>query len=135
VRDGREIQLTMIAEEQPGEYTAADLAPRQERPEPQVRAAEPRAASLGVELETLTPQLAKWLGTPAARGVVITGVHRGSLADEVGLEPGMVITQINRQPVASAEQARKQLDGPALERGVLLLIATPEGSRFVVVRS
>lgn len=135
VRDGREIQLTMIAEEQPGKYTAADLAPRQERSEPLAQPEPRREASLGVELETLTPRLAARLGMPQTHGVVITAVHAGSLAEQRGLEPGMVIEQINRKPVASVEQARRQLDGASLEQGVLLLIVTPEGSRFVVVKS
>ena len=37
-------------------------------------------------------------------GVVIDSVRTGSFADLQGLEPGLVITHVNKQPTASKEQ-------------------------------
>ena len=37
-------------------------------------------------------------------GVVIDSVRTGSFADLQGLEPGLVITHVNRQPTPSKEQ-------------------------------
>ena len=51
-----------------------------------------------------------------------------------GLSTGMVITQANRKPVAGVEDLRKALEAQPLEKGVLLLLQTAEGSRFVVIR-
>jgi serine protease Do len=39
-----------------------------------------------------------------ASGVVITSVHTGSFADLQGLEPGLIITHVNRQPTGTKEQ-------------------------------
>jgi hypothetical protein len=47
----------------------------------------------------------------------------------------MVITQLNRKPVKSAEQFRKMLDTSSLKDGVLLLVRSEQGSRFVVLRA
>ena len=37
-------------------------------------------------------------------GVIIESVRTGSFADLQGLEPGLVITHVNRQPTANKEQ-------------------------------
>ena len=59
---------------------------------------------------------------------------RGSLAGQAGLESGMVIIQANRKPVPTVEDLRKILEQQSLEKGVLLLVQSAEGSRFVVIR-
>jgi hypothetical protein len=46
----------------------------------------------------------------------------------------MVITQANRKSVKSVEDLRNALGDQALKKGVLLLLRTSEGSRFVVIR-
>ena len=51
-----------------------------------------------------------------------------------GLGTGMVITEINHQQVKSAEDFHKALGDKALEKGVLLLVHSAQGSRFVVIR-
>ena len=38
------------------------------------------------------------------QGVMIESIRTGSFADLQGLEPGLVITKVNRQPTASQEQ-------------------------------
>ena len=45
----------------------------------------------------------------------------------------MVITEANRRAVNSVDDFRKALGEKPLEKGVLLLLHTPEGSRFVVI--
>jgi S1-C subfamily serine protease len=52
-----------------------------------------------------------------------------------GLTDGMVITQANRMPVKSVEDLRKALEGKPAGEGVLLLVRTAGGNRFVVIRS
>ena len=94
-----------------------------------------RFDKLGIQVENLTPQVAEQLGVKADHGVAITEVHRGSPADMAGLATGMVITQANRQPVKSVADLRKALAAKPLEKGLLLLVQSPEGSRFVVLRA
>ncbi len=53
---------------------------------------EVRRGSFGyVDVRRLTPQLARELGIPDARGVVVWRIHQASAAAQAGLEPGDVI--------------------------------------------
>jgi len=56
---------------------------------------------LGIVVREASPATAAKLHTP---GVVIQSVRSGSFADLQGLEPGLVITRINKQPVGTKEQ-------------------------------
>jgi serine protease Do len=58
-------------------------------------------AKLGIVVHQITPQMADKLH---ASGVIIDSVHTGSFADLQGLEPGLVITHVNRQPTATKDQ-------------------------------
>jgi len=89
---------------------------------------------LGIQVENLTPQIAEQLGVKAEHGVAITDVRSGSPADMAGLTSGMVISEANRQPVKTVDDFRKALGNKPLEKGVLLLVRSAEGSRFVVIQ-
>jgi serine protease Do len=91
--------------------------------------------SLGIQVQNLTPELAKELSIKADHGVAIRQVQPGSLAQQAGLAAGMVITEANRKPVRSVEDLRKALQSQSLEKGILLLLETSQGSRFVVIRA
>ncbi|PAP78468.1 trypsin-like peptidase domain-containing protein [Rubrivirga marina] len=69
--------------------------------------AEPaRMEMLGLTLETVTPRLARQLGEDIA-GVAILDVDRTSEAyRDANLRPTMVITEVDRQPVASVAEFR-----------------------------
>jgi len=45
----------------------------------------------------------------------------------------MVIAQANHHAVNSVDDFRKALGAKPLEKGVLMLLHTPEGNRFVVI--
>jgi serine protease DegS len=62
---------------------------------------------LGIETQDLTPELAQRLGLHDDRGVLVTGVLRGSPAQQAGLIPGDVITRIDETAVADAGNALK----------------------------
>ena len=62
-------------------------------------AAEPQESKLGVTVDTLTAQLAERLQTDAKKGVIVSDVKPGSFADDVGLSRGMIILEVNKQPV------------------------------------
>jgi serine protease DegS len=60
---------------------------------------------LGIEIQTLTPELAESFGIPGGSGLVIAGVLPNGPAARAGLQPGDIITRINDQPVADARSA------------------------------
>jgi serine protease Do len=90
-------------------------------------------AELGMSLQNLTPDLAQQLGLDAENGVVISEVHPGSAADRAGLEPGMLILEVNREPVGNVAQFRKFFTESEKE-SVLLRVADNDGTRYVIVR-
>jgi serine protease Do len=87
----------------------------------------------GFEVETLTADIAERLGMKGAKGVVISAVEPGSAAERAGLKRGMVVAQVNRQAIASIAEFEKAVRAEDSQRGLLLLVRTAEGSRFVVV--
>jgi serine protease Do len=58
-------------------------------------------ATLGIVVREIPPATA---ATLHASGVMIQSVRSGSFADLQGLEPGLVITRINKQPTGNREQ-------------------------------
>jgi serine protease Do len=128
VRDGNRKELTFVPEEQPKNYGE----PAAEESSPPSQLSEPQGA-LGMELDTLTPEIAKRLGVPNASGVVITAIQPDSPAARLGLKPGMVIAELDRQPVQDLEQAMKVLTD-VKEDGVLLLVRSQAGSRYLLLK-
>jgi serine protease Do len=93
----------------------------------------PSAAKLGLVLQTLTPELAQSMGLdPATRGAVITDVAAGSIAQQVGLQEGEILLEIDRRPVPSAEEASAALRAPR-KGGHLLRVRGGAGTRFVTL--
>ncbi|MCE9526107.1 MAG: Do family serine endopeptidase [Planctomycetales bacterium] len=133
LRDGKRVELSMTMREQPANFgvrTEAEENGEGSRTESPTQSFD----KLGLEVSPLSADLAKQLGIKEVSGVLITSVQDGGPAAKAGLEPGMVITQIGRKAVKTAgefEAATKDVD---LKKGVLLLVRTAQGSRFVVVR-
>jgi serine protease Do len=74
----------------------------QEGPEGQ-----PAPSKMGITVRNLTPDLADRLSIPPGKGVVVQDVKPGSFADDIGVSRGMVILQINKQPVNSDTDFRR----------------------------
>jgi serine protease Do len=56
---------------------------------------------LGIVVREMSPSVAAKVQSP---GVMIQAVHTGSFADLQGLEPGLVIVRVNKQPTGNKEQ-------------------------------
>jgi serine protease Do len=91
-------------------------------------------SKLGMNLQTLTPDLAKQFGLQGAEGAVITDVHEAGPASLAGLQPGDVIVQADRQKVASADDLEQVLSKAKDKDSVLLLVKRKGSNLFVVVK-
>lgn len=60
-------------------------------------------SGLGINVKTLTPELAKMLGLEGARGAFVISVEPGSIADENAMTADDLILEINNRSVASQE--------------------------------
>ena len=84
-------------------------------------------------MRTLTRQLATQLGYEGLSGVVVDGVESGSLADEYGLEPEMLITEVNREPVRNVKQFNEAVAKAKQKGKALLRVRTEERTQFVLI--
>jgi serine protease Do len=69
------------------------------------------AQKLGLFVETLSPELAAKYGYKSDEtGAIVTDVKKGSVASLGKIKPGMLIKNINHQPITSAEDFNAALD-------------------------
>ena len=97
------------------------------------KAKAPGHPSLGVSVQTLTPQIARELGVKDNEGVVVTRVEPGSAAAEAMIRTGDVIREVNREPVKNAEDFVQKIGKANGKEGILLLIQRGQNSLFVAV--
>lgn len=57
---------------------------------------------IGVNLDEITPETAEQFGREVVSGALVTGVERGSGADEAGVQDGDIIIALNDDPVEDA---------------------------------
>jgi serine protease Do len=138
VRDGKTKKIPVIIEEQPEEYGIATRSGRSGQ-SPRGEQDELAIDKIGIDVADLTPELASQYGfTEDAKGVVITSVQPGSIADEKGLRRGMLMLKIDKKSVTSAVEAKNALQKAALTTGVLLQVQLPErqggGKAYVVLK-
>jgi len=91
-------------------------------------------AGFGITLNNVTPEMARQFELPAdTQGAVVTEVDPDSPAARV-LQPGDVILQVNRKPVANANEASTTLRAVPSGRAVGMLIMRRGQEQFVTVR-
>ncbi len=89
---------------------------------------------LGMEIDNLTPDLAKQLGlSPKEEGVVITKIKPGSLAATAGLRPGYLIQAVNHKKVTNITEFNEALDKTENKR-LLLLVRQGNVTRFYSIK-
>jgi serine protease Do/serine protease DegQ len=64
---------------------------------------------LGVNIYTVTPDIAKSLGLASAQGALVSQVIEGSPAEKAGIRTGDVIVTVNGQPVKSNTELRNAI--------------------------
>ena len=95
----------------------------------------PSAALQGLNIETLTPDIANDLGLPAnTTGVVVDSVDQGSPAADAGLRRGDVIQEVNHQQVANVSDFTSVV-GRSNNQSVLLLVNRGGNTIYVVVEA
>jgi serine protease Do len=88
----------------------------------------------GVEVADLDQQAHQQFNVPKnVKGAVVTQVDPSSPAAEAGLKPGVVIQEINHQPVKSADEAVKLTEKSDKNKRTLVRVWDNGGSHYVVV--
>jgi serine protease Do len=120
VRYGRNLRIRVQLMEVAGHAPPARQAP-----------AATTAQQLGLELDELTPLLARQLGFAQAGGVIISRVVPGSTADRKVVEEMRRLVTIDRQPVESVDQARALLAGARSGSVISLLLERADGRTLI----
>ena len=90
---------------------------------------------LGLTVEDITPELARRarLDGPV-KGAIVTDVGSDSPAANSQVEPGDIIVEISRQPIASAADYRKAVHGVKKGDTVLVRVKRGPGARYLPVK-
>jgi serine protease Do len=93
-------------------------------------------ARWGVALENLNADLRDQLQLPSeVKGVVVTNVQPGSSADNAGISRGDVILEVNRKPVQTADDVKRELGNVPSGKGAMVLLWSNGGSSFRVMHA
>jgi serine protease Do len=98
LRDGKQADATVTIGDREKVFAELGNQPIEANPDEKGDVGETK---LGIVVREETPATAAKLHTP---GVVIQSVRSGSFADLQGLEPGLVITRINKQAAGTKDQ-------------------------------
>ncbi len=101
---------------------------------PQVSAAELMFKKFGLSVQPMTAELADALGIATAQGLLVSGVQRGSPADEAGLRRGVVITHVAGEEIDSLERLAEQLADIQPGDPVLLAVVVSERRGSITIQ-
>ncbi|MBI4251982.1 MAG: DegQ family serine endoprotease [Candidatus Tectomicrobia bacterium] len=94
LRAGKPVSATLTVGRMPDEEEMIARAPTREN----------LASQLGVQVQDLTPDIARQVGARARTGVVVSTVAPGSPAAQVGLQRGDVIIEVNQKRVRNVNE-------------------------------
>ena len=122
LRDGKPVELSVkIGSLDSGEIVAGNTAPNVDN-------------RLGLRLQDLSEDVAARLGYAGEDGVVVAQVEPGSRAQMAGIEPGSVVTEVNRKPVKNVKEFKDALNDGTRNNTVLLNVQKDGHSRYVAMK-
>ncbi len=121
LRDGKAKTLTVVIGKLPEKGVLTSKSSQQ-------------LSKLGITVQALTPELAKQLGYEGLSGVVIVRVDPGSVAAMAGLQPGILIEEVNRVPVKSIDDFQRAVKKTPPHGTLLLLVRKGANSEYLALQ-
>ncbi len=133
LRGGEQMEVEVVAQALPDDFGrfASRRSEEGRRPD---KGETGRSGELGITVGELDDEIAEQLEYPRGEGVLVTAVDQDSVAFREGLRAGQVILKVGRQDVNSPSDFEDALAEQQIEEGVLLLVRTPRGNSFIVVK-
>jgi Do/DeqQ family serine protease len=115
---GQKIKLSVVRD---GKPMTIDVTTSAMPDKPEAIKEKESEEKLGAQIQELTPQLATRyrISSEIKRGVVIISVAEGSPADELGLQEGDVILEINRKKIETIKDFEKAIKDLNLDKGIV----------------
>ena len=88
-------------------------------------------ARVGVSLSNVDPRIVERTGLRSSQGALVTDVLPGSPAERAQLAPGMVVVEVDRKPVRSAEEVAKIIRKAPAGSTLLLRVEVPGSGRYL----
>jgi len=132
MRDGKKVNLNVVVKALPNNFgkVAREEEPSHEEP----ASGGYKDKQLGMEVTDMTAEQASSLGFDGYKGVLISDVTLDGLASANGLRDGMLVLKVGKKAVESVEQFRDAMQSQSAKEGILLLVRTEHGNRFVVIQ-
>jgi len=121
LRDGKRKTLTAKLEKRPAQGQAAGTEPE-------------TSQKLGFTVNNLTDEYAERLGFEGMSGVLVTSVEADSQAAKKGITAGMLIMEVNREPVKNTKGFDEAIRKAKKDGSVLLLVNDGRYTRFIVLK-
>jgi len=121
MRNGKKRKFTVILDEMP---TNLGFASQQSE----------IATDIGFMVQDLTADVAKQLGYDGMRGVIISSVESASSASRMGLTAGLLILEVNREPIGNVREFNEQIKIDAENGSILLLVTNGRFAQYVPIR-
>jgi serine protease Do len=132
LKPGTKVKIVVLRDGDRKTFTA-ELGKRP--PQDQLPGAEPEASlKLGFTVKNLTEEYAERLGFEGLSGVVVTSVDSGSEAAEKGITAGMLIMEVNKEPVKNTKEFDEAIQKAKKEGSALLLVRDGRYTRFFVLK-
>ncbi len=125
---GQKIKLSVVRD---GKPTTVEVTTTAMPDKPEAIKENEIEEKLGVTVQELTPQLtARYrISSEIKRGVVVITVQEGSPAEDIGLQEGDVILEINRKKIETTKDFEKAVKDINLEKGIVFRLHR-RGSTF-----
>ena len=129
IREGKQVSFKVTPAQQADQSISADI--------PAFNSAVESGSEshLGMRVETLRQEIADQIGVSDSDGVVVTAIARGSTAQRAGLQPGVVVTEVNRQAIHTIDDFVTVMKSADSNAGILMLVKTGDVARFIVLKT
>lgn len=89
---------------------------------------------LGLTVQEVTPEIAKYFGLPKKTGVIITDVKAGGPADEAGLKPRDIILKVNHIEMDGLKAYEAAMNADKPDEALLVLVRRGKANFFVTLK-